>query len=220
MIKIPGTNYLIGIQGTSGNSDFLPDGSVQLNQIHSGIVLMNPSYGDSADGMIFKKGESFPVLKVADCLPVFAIWDNYIGAAHAGWRGLADGIIENLLSMLDQQPRYLILGPCICGNCYEVGREVLEKFAFYSKQITLSEKQRGSLDLRKIALAKAHRIAGKDFKIIDIKDCTFESDGLYSYRQNKTTHRNYIWLAETEVALHIRQLETEAKCSFRKKEKN
>jgi len=220
MIQISNTEFSIGIQGTPPYGDFLPEQGIQLNQIHSSTVLSNPLSGESADGMIFKKGENFPVLKVADCLPVFAIWEDYIGAAHAGWRGISEGIIENLLTMVNQQLQQLILGPCICKNCYEVGQEVIEVLNVQSEILCSTGSRKRSIDLRDIALKRAQKIAGKDFKLININDCTFESNRLYSYRQNKTIRRNYIWLAETESALHIRQLKTEKNVFFRKKEKN
>lgn len=208
MIQIGNTEFSLGIQGIEPHLDFIPEGGVQLNQIHSSNVLLNPSNGESADGMIFNRGQNFPVLKVADCLPVFAIWQDYIGAAHAGWRGVAGGIIENLLTKVDQPLQQLILGPCICKDCYEVGREVIEALDAQSEAKSFKGEGKYLIDLRKIALERARVIAGADFELVNIRDCTLESRRLYSYRQNKTINRNYIWLAETESELHIRQLET------------
>ncbi len=198
MIQIANTKYSIGIQGVLPGSDVLPERAIQLNQIHSSTVLANPAPCEDGDGMFFRKGEHLPVLRVADCLPVFAIWPDYIGAAHAGWRGLANGIIENLLTTVNQPLQHLILGPCICRNCYEVGQEVVEALYDKSEKIYPSKANKYFIDLRKIALKRAQRIAGKGFKFLSIEDCTFESEGLHSYRQDKTINRNYIWLAETE----------------------
>ncbi len=198
MIQIPHTKYSLGIQGVLPSSDVLPERAIQLNQIHSSTVLLNPAPHEDGDGMFFKKGEHLPVLRVADCLPVFAIWQDYIGAAHAGWRGLANGIIENLLTTVNQPLQHLILGPCICRDCYEVGQEVVEALFDKSEIIYPSEKSKYFIDLRKIAFKKVQRIAGNGFNLLNIKDCTFESEGLHSFRQNKTIDRNYIWLAETE----------------------
>jgi len=74
----------------------------------------------------------------ADCLPVFfcSADGKQIGVAHAGWRGLCAGILENTVSALIQQsvgltPSALLawLGPAIGQNHFEVGKEVLGSFA-------------------------------------------------------------------------------------------
>ena len=68
----------------------------------------------------------------ADCLPVlFASRDGiHIGAAHAGWRGLAAGVLEATIKEMDIPPSEIItwLGPAIAANSYEVGEEVRETF--------------------------------------------------------------------------------------------
>lgn len=68
----------------------------------------------------------------ADCLPV--LFSNYqgsvIGAAHAGWRGLYEGILDNCIQHLDSAPNalYAWLGPAIGPSQFEVGEDVLEAF--------------------------------------------------------------------------------------------
>jgi YfiH family protein len=76
------------------------------------------------------------VVQVADCLPVLFAADNgrAVGAAHAGWRGLAAGIVEHTLrrvcSLADCAPRemHVWLGPCIGPRRFEVGADVLQAF--------------------------------------------------------------------------------------------
>ena len=73
-------------------------------------------------------------MTTADCVPVFLLdaRARAVGAVHAGWRGVAAGILERVVdvmaaaygtSVTDLQ---LHLGPAICGSCYEVGPEVFE----------------------------------------------------------------------------------------------
>ena len=72
------------------------------------------------------------VIMVADCLPVlFASRDGQrIGAAHAGWRGLAAGVLENTVAALGVPPPELTawLGPAILQANFEVGADVREAF--------------------------------------------------------------------------------------------
>jgi copper oxidase (laccase) domain-containing protein len=204
MIVVPGTEFAIGLAGAGRNCDLVPVDAVFVNQIHGSKILLNPSGGESADGMIFERGKGIPALKVADCLPVFAIWDDYTGAAHAGWRGLAEGIVENLIASVDQPLRWLILGPCICADCFATGNDVREAVCSGDPS-GASEHPRGRVDLRGSAFRRVQYAAGNQFKVINLHDCTMESDSLFSYRSNGTGERNLIWLAETAPGEHIRQ---------------
>ncbi len=73
-------------------------------------------------------------VQVADCLPVLFAAPGVVGAAHAGWRGLAAGVLEATLDALcvaggcapDQVEAWL--GPCIGPDCFEVGADVLSAF--------------------------------------------------------------------------------------------
>lgn len=65
---------------------------------------------------------------VADCLPVALFSEERAAILHCGWRGLAAGILERGLELFPKPPR-AVLGPCIGPCCYEVGDEVLERFA-------------------------------------------------------------------------------------------
>lgn len=68
----------------------------------------------------------------ADCLPVvFANQDGTeIGAAHAGWRGLAAGVLENTVAAMRSQPEKIVawLGPAASPQAYEIGAEVFDTF--------------------------------------------------------------------------------------------
>ncbi len=68
----------------------------------------------------------------ADCLPVLICAEDgsAIGAAHAGWRGLAAGVLEETVEQMQRSPAGLMawLGPCIGAASYEVGEEVRKAF--------------------------------------------------------------------------------------------
>lgn len=176
--------------------------AVFLNQVHGNSILENPREGQTGDGMIFRRGQGLPGLQVADCLPVFAIWDSFTGAAHAGWRGIAGGIVEKLLSSVNEPLRYLILGPCICPDCYEVGEEVRAAAAKHDPLGTAGHPE-GRIDLRGSALRRALQCCPEPFETVSLSACTMETQTLFSYRRNKTSRRNHLWLAEKNQAEHI-----------------
>ena len=91
-----------------------------------------PGADPEADALVaFEPGQVCAVLS-ADCLPV--LFCNFsgdrIGAAHAGWRGLADGILQAAVQAMEEEPDDLMvwLGPAIGPEVYEVGSEVIAAF--------------------------------------------------------------------------------------------
>ena len=111
----------------------LPSEPSWLQQVHGHEVARLPGpLPDAADAAVaFGRGAVCAVL-VADCLPVFlASRDgDRVGVAHAGWRGLAAGVIEATVVALGCDPARLVawLGPAIGPQAFEVGEEVLSAF--------------------------------------------------------------------------------------------
>lgn len=88
----------------------------------------DPTLG-RADGLLRRAGSSGPRLltvSVADCVPVYLAWPGGYALLHAGWRGVAAGILEAAFERIGAPPRTVRahLGPAIGGCCYEVGPEV------------------------------------------------------------------------------------------------
>ncbi len=219
MIVIPGTGLYLGLSGAEGNADPLPENAIFLDQVHGNRIVIDPAGGESADGMVMQRGSGIPALRVADCLPVFAVWDDFTAAAHAGWRGLAEGIVENLVAAVDSPLRWLILGPCICGDCYSVGDDVREAVITEDPSGAKGHLQ-GKVDLRGSALRRVRKLCGDEFQLINMNECTLESRNLHSYRGDKTVKRNLLWLAEIERGEHIRQLNGETECNSPERRKN
>jgi polyphenol oxidase len=108
-----------------------------LNQVHGTVVAnldaTRPVAAPfTADAAVTRSVGVACVIMVADCLPVlFASRDGRrIGAAHAGWRGLASGVLENTVAALGVPAIELTawLGPAISPRHFEVGAEVREAF--------------------------------------------------------------------------------------------
>lgn len=80
-----------------------------------------------ADAQLTANPSLTPLVQVADCLPVALAGDRGVAAVHCGWRGLAAGIVERAVAATGA--RAAAVGPGIGPCCYEVGADVLERFA-------------------------------------------------------------------------------------------
>ncbi len=111
-----------------------------LHQVHGArCVLLQPDMGvEPADAALSTRSDLAVAVQVADCLPVlFSAVDakgraTAVAGAHAGWRGLAGGVLEATIAALrEAAPGQTIrawLGPCIGPTAFEVGADVLQAF--------------------------------------------------------------------------------------------
>ena len=103
-----------------------------LEQVHGSNVVLAARYdcAPRADASVGDAGSPPCVVLTADCLPVVLsdTSGTRIGIAHAGWRGLASGVIARCIDFMDRPGRELLawLGPAIGPESYEVGSEVRE----------------------------------------------------------------------------------------------
>lgn len=113
----------------------LPGEPLWLEQVHGAAVLQVGEAWSAAlpprvDAVVTRLAGQVLAIMVADCLPVlFASRDGaVIGAAHAGWRGLAAGVLENALAAMAVPPQQIVawIGPAIGPQRFEVGGEVRE----------------------------------------------------------------------------------------------
>lgn len=88
---------------------------------------------EEADGQVTAEGGVAAVVLVADCLPIAVAGDGAVAMLHAGWRGLAEGVVEAGVAALRAQgarePLAAAIGPGIGRCCYQVGEEVHERFS-------------------------------------------------------------------------------------------
>lgn len=118
----------------------LPNDPVWLQQVHGTTVWQSGAL-HQADAAISAELEQVITVLTADCMPVLFCnrAGNLVGVAHAGWRGLCAGVLENTVQALAEKSRLLgqtlamedilvWLGPAIGPSCFEVGNEVREQF--------------------------------------------------------------------------------------------
>ncbi len=164
-----------------------------VNQIHSGTVLdcgVN-TVGEDGDAVICRKRGTLLGVFTADCVPVLIYGPELVGFIHAGWRGFRQGIFRRFFSSLpgETESLHAIIGPAICGSCYEIGPETAA--FFHTPELSRDLYGRFHLDLP--ALAKKRLISGGipagHFTISP--ECTrCGGMGLHSHRRNKTPLRN------------------------------
>ena len=114
----------------------LPAEPAWLSQVHGVAVANAASLGGrvpDADASIATQAGAVCVVMTADCLPVlFCSHDGLVvGAAHAGWRGLANGVLQRTVESMRAQGATAILawlGPAIGPRQFEVGQDVLQAF--------------------------------------------------------------------------------------------
>jgi len=170
----------------------LPSEPVWINQTHSNLSINADSVSSivDADASYSKKPGTVCGVLTADCLPIFVCnkKGTTVGIAHAGWRGLVDGIIESLIESFDCNSEDLIvhLGPAISKLSFEVGDEVKSQYLLKNKNFEscftyLNNKY--YLDLYDAA-----RVVLKSFGVSSISGgdrCTYkESDQYFSYRRD------------------------------------
>ncbi len=181
---------------------------VFLNQTHSTNVLnlALEKTDRNADAVYTNVQNQVCIIMTADCLPVLLCNQagTEVAAIHAGWRGLANGILENTVLKFQSAPKDIIawLAPAISQKAFQVGTEIREifmqkdpraKFAFiadphcstkYFADLYLLAKQR----LNNLGI---HKISGGNY-------CTFsDKEKFFSYRRDKQTGRtaSFIWIA-------------------------
>lgn len=135
---------------------------------------------EQADGQASSVPRLAAMVLVADCLPVALGCDGAVAILHAGWRGLAGGVLEQGLAALGELggrgPIGAALGPCAGACCYEVGPEVHEALGRPGPQ--------GPADLRAIARERLER-AGVG-EIVELGGCTICDERYFSYRREGT----------------------------------
>ena len=112
----------------------LPSEPCWMRQVHGAQVVQMPEAANepSADASFTTRAGVVCLVQAADCLPVLLCDDRgrLVAASHAGWRGMAAGVLENTVRALPVPPQSLMawLGPAIGPAAFEVGAEVREAF--------------------------------------------------------------------------------------------
>jgi YfiH family protein len=159
----------------SGHSAF-----AQGRQVHGARVIRVTERSDElldADGQATARTDVAPIVLTADCLPILLAADGAVAAIHAGWRGLAAGVVEEGVAALREVGGTgtitAAIGPAACGRCYDVGDEVREAFGIEPVG------HNAPIDLKAIARERLG-----DAVVHDVGICTMESPDFFSHRRD------------------------------------
>lgn len=171
----------------------LPAEPAWLRQVHGRDVVLVPgeSREPEADASVSGSSNAVCAVLTADCLPVLFCVDDgsAVGAAHAGWRGLGAGVLEQTAAAFDCEPGRLLawLGPAISQPSFEVGDEVRTVFvdAGAAAARCFQENARGRWQADLYGLARLRLEQAGVRRIFGGDHCTFaEKANFFSYRRD------------------------------------
>ena len=179
-----------------------PDNLVTVKQVHGSTIVAaerpDPELSAMpADGLVTKVPGLILGIRTADCVPVF-FWDpvqKVAGIAHGGWKGVKDGIINQMLKIFEKKcatkmtDLRVAIGPSIRKCCYEVGSEFLGYFPGFYK----GKGDKGHLDLVGVITS---RLLKRGIPVAHIHDtglCTVcENKKFFSYRMESQTQERIL----------------------------
>lgn len=183
----------------------LPGEPLWLHQVHGIDVVRDDGRRDEpmADASVTAETGSVLAVLTADCLPV--LFCNQAGtevaAAHAGWRGLAAGVLEETVAAMRSRGADIMawLGPAAGAARYEIGEDVRQAFLRHDagSEAAFTPTRPGhylvdmpAIARRRLAAVGVSRVYGGEF-------CTLADIRFYSHRREQRTGRmaSLIWLA-------------------------
>ena len=170
-----------------------------LNQTHSNICLDLDVSGNAADttphadACFSSRKNQVCAVMTADCLPILFCdqQGTCVAAVHAGWRGLADGVIENTVSEMPVNTKSLMawMGPAISQQYFEVGVEIKQTFIDYPQAFCQNNQTDGDKYFADLYyIAKQKMLALGITQIFGGEYCTYrQADLFFSHR--RVTHQ-------------------------------
>ena len=164
-----------------------------MTQVHGNRVVVIEEVTDedpTADALVTGIPGISLAVQVADCIPLLLHSGESVAAVHVGRKGLVNGVaLAALETMRDMGSSEItaIIGPSICGNCYEVSQEIYDEVtALHPAAASRTAQGTPALDL---PAALRVLLESQSIALIDESRCTCEIDDLYSYRRDGVTGR-------------------------------
>lgn len=181
----------------------LPSEPRWLNQVHGVQVNTDTQLCPEADASVTREPGQVCVVMTADCLPVL-FCDRagaVVAAAHAGWRGLAAGVISETVQRMRVEPREVMawLGPAIGPRVFEVGDEVRTRFVDlgedYAQAFVAHTLDKWLMNIYTVARLQLSGLGVT--QVFGSEYCTYEdAQRFYSFRRDGQTGRmaSLIWI--------------------------
>lgn len=186
----------------------LPAEPLWLHQVHGRnmVLIEQATPGVTADGAQSRTPGQICAVLTADCLPVLLCdrAGTRVGAVHAGWRGLADGVIEAAIGALEVPGSSLLawLGPAIGPHAFEVGSEVRAAFIAHDANAASAFQPQGERWHANLYQLARQRLATQGItEVYGGEHCTYtDRERFYSYRRDGRTGRmaTMIWMSDRE----------------------
>jgi YfiH family protein len=158
----------------------------QVKQVHGAVAVeAGPSLPVEADAVVARgarSGGQAVGVRVADCVPVL-VADRVTGdvaAIHAGWRGVAGGVLAAGVKLLGGSDLVAAIGPCIGPCSFEVGTEVADRLGHVVRRAG----DKAFVDLRAAVRAQLRALGLDDARIEDVPGCTKHEARFHSFRRD------------------------------------
>ena len=167
---------------------------VIVRQVHGATVLeaSNAMAESEADGLVTERDDLALAMLVADCVPILLVdaASSRFALVHAGWRGLAEGVIKQSLDLfIDTSTVHAFLGPSISAESYQVGPEVARHFMDIDGALLADGDDRSRLDLRHVASHQLINAGVPDEFIVHSRQVTDGGEVFFSDRAQRPCGR-------------------------------
>ena len=175
-----------GTRESIANSVGIADDWATVSQVHGATVVTveRPGHHGEADGLVTRQRGLPLVVATADCAPVALVGQHSVAMVHAGWRGVAAGIVAGAASAITRGGDTVVaavIGPHIGPCCYEVGHEVIDAMGGHEATTAW-----GTLSAD-LASAIRSQLAG--VTVVSTGQCTMDDITYASHRRDATPHR-------------------------------
>lgn len=164
-----------------------------MNQVHGNRIAIIEEQSDeapTADALVTGIPGVTLAVMVADCIPLLLISKEVVGAVHVGRKGLMNSIAPMTIELMRDMGAtsiQAVMGPSICGRCYEVSADIFhEVTSLYPKAEASTIRGTHSLDL---PAALRGVLESESISISNESSCTAEDSELFSYRRDGVTGR-------------------------------
>lgn len=171
-----------------------------MDQVHGDVVATIGNeivVAPTADALITQSAGIGLAVMVADCIPLLLSNASSVAAVHVGRKGLMNEVAMSAIQAMrsiDSSEITAVVGPSICGQCYEVSEDIYEEVStrFPLAASTTSD---GGFALN-LSRALMDQLQKSGVRVVDEGRCTVEDSALYSYRRDGVTGRQVgvVWL--------------------------